>query len=125
METTATVQQLNDALKHVNERFSNNIQFNRGPEQFTGKRVRFTLTVKDTKGPGGRLGHTGRRVKAACWHVHGYFFEYLFSQGVDFIRAGNKVMKDDYDNWQDWNIGSIASPMYYSEACECYKTFEC
>ena len=119
MQTTATIQQLYDALKHVNTLFDDNIKFNREPHAISSKRNGFTLTVNDCKCAGGRIGHTGRRLHAACWHVHGEFFEYLFSEGVTLIIAGSKRMKAGSDNWQDWNIGSMIQPMYYSEACEC------
>ena len=120
MKTTATKEQLERALAHVNKSFDNNITWKREPHAISSKRNGFTLTVKDSSKPGGRRSHTGRRVAAACWHVHGEFFEFLFEDGVNFIQAGRTVMKDNRDNWMDWNIGSIAQPMYYSEACECY-----
>lgn len=119
METTATVNQLERALNHVNTKFNGNIRFKRGPEGKSQNRRSFTLTVKHSRLPGGRIGHTGRRVSAACWHVHGEFFEYLFNDGITLIKAGSKVMKGHADNWQDWNIGSIYQPMYYSGACDC------
>ena len=119
MQTTATVQQLNDALQHVNDKFDGNICFKREPHQISAKRAGFTLTVIDSAASGGRIGNSGQRVAAACWHVHGEFFEYLFNQGVTLIIAGDKRMESHDDNWQDWNIGSNAQPMYYSEACSC------
>ena len=118
MQTTATTEQLTAALQHVNEKFEDNIVFKSGPTP-KGRRMQFTLTVKDSKEAGGRRSHTGRRISAACWHVHGEFFEYLFDDGVSLIIAGDKRMRDNRDNWQDWNIGSVMYPMYYSEACEC------
>lgn len=119
MQTTATIKQLNEALAHVNTLFDNNVVFKTDPEQISKNRTKFTLTVKDSKNAGGRIGHTGRRVKAACWHVHGEFFDFLFNDGVDYIKAGPTVMRESSDNWQDWNIGSMVQPMYYSEACDC------
>ena len=119
METIATKKQLNEALNHVNKQFSNNIIFKNGPEQISKNRVRFTLTVKETRGPGGRVSSTGKRIKAACWHVHGEFFEYLFSQGVTLIKSSFITMQDNSDNWKDSNIGSHFTPMNYSEACDC------
>jgi len=119
MKTNATIQQLNEALSFVNAKFDNNIRF-KGIEQKTKNTVSFTLTVIDSKKPGGRIGHTGRRIAAACWHVHGYFFEYLFNTYDNIkVSAGTKVMRSNADNWQDWNIGSQMQPLYYSEACEC------
>ena len=119
MQTTATTEQLNDALRHVNTLFEDNICFNREPHQISKKRTGFTLTVNSSYGPGARLGFSGKRVHAACWHVHGKFFEYLFNIGVTLILAGEKRMESNEDNWQDWNIGSNYQPLYYSQACEC------
>ena len=120
MQTTATIQQLNEALNHVNEMYENNIVFKREPHQISAQRTAFTVTVRDSAGPGGRISHTGRRVSAACWHVHGHFFEYLFNEcDVTLIIAGKRRMYCNLENWQDWNIGSYFSPMMYSEACNC------
>ena len=126
MKTNATIQQLNEALADVNKKFDGNIQFN-DICQFNSKKVKFTLRVKDSHKPGARLGfqnHEGRQrhLISACWHVHGYFFEYLFTHFDNIIiYAGPKKMQSNSDNWQDWNIGSNFRPLYYSEACECNK----
>ena len=121
MKTTATIQQLNEALSYINDKhFKGNVIYNREPEQ-NGRYVHFTLRVKDSSGPGARRGfHNRRKLVSACWHVHGELFEYLFTHFDNIvIVAGDKKMRDNYDNWQDWNIGSVYQPMYYSEACEC------
>lgn len=119
MKTTATIEQLNRALDFVNKSFENNIEFKR-LEPINSRRVNFTLTVKSSFKPGARRGFSGKRVRAACWHVHGYFFEYLFLNFENIkVIAGNKVMRSNSDNWQNWNIGSIASPLMYSQACDC------
>ena len=47
MQTTATIQQLEDALKHVNTLFDNNICFKREPHKISANRTGFTLTVKN------------------------------------------------------------------------------
>ncbi len=121
MKTNATINQLNEALNFVNKSFGENIRFKR-LEQIGPKRVIFTLTVKDSFKPGARRGHSGRHMRAACWHAHGYFFEYLFLtfDGIK-ITAGNKTMLSNSDNWQDWNIGSNFSPLMFSQACDCNK----
>jgi len=127
MKTNASIEQLNEALNFVNVIFDNNIEF-RDIEKFNSKRVRFTLTVKDSHKAGSRLGyivnHKGNRkhLRAACWHVHGYFFEYLFLkyEGVK-IYAGNLKMESNADNWQDKNIGSNFDPLNFSDACDCHK----
>jgi len=122
MKTNATIQELNEALKEVNKRFGNNITF-KTLGKLTSKRNTFTLTVIDSHKPGHRRGfHNNRLVHAACWHVHGYFFEALLNINSDiYILSGNKLRIDkNGGNWIDQNIGSIMKPLYYSEACDCY-----
>ena len=124
MKTTATIEQLNQALNFVNKQFDNNIRF-KDIEQISKNRVKFTLTVNDSNKPGAKFnpnfGKNGRRIAAACWHVHGYFFEYLFLtyDNILIISQGKK-MSDNSDNWKDRNIGSTFQPLYFSEACKCY-----
>jgi hypothetical protein len=117
-----TKNQMIQALAKVNERYANNIRFKQGPDA-VGRRLRATLTVVSSRTPGGRRSHTGRRIAAACWHVHGWFFEALFCiEPKTVIESyGNRI--DAYGgNWQDRNIGSIMYPMNYSEACDCRET---
>jgi hypothetical protein len=119
MTTNANIQQLNEALDAVNKDFADNIVFKR-LEQISSNRARFTLTVKNSREPGGRIGYEGRRVAAVCWHVHGQFFDSLLEINPEaVILAGKKKISAEGGNWQDWNIGSILKPMYCSEACDC------
>lgn len=119
MKTNATKLQLIEALNFVNKQFDDNIKF-KTLEQKTSKVISFTLTVKDSKLPGSKRKQNGNRIAAACWHVHGYFFKYLFLNypGV-YIDSLGQRMNNNSDNWQDRNIGSIIQPFYFSEACEC------
>ena len=116
---------LYDAMYNVSQRFEGNVRFKREPE-FIGKdrqgrfKYRFTLTVKSSSGPGARRGVDGRAIAAACWHVHGYFFDRVFLfDGEAMIEAGKLKMKGPEDNWQDRNIGSQMKPLLFSDACEC------
>jgi hypothetical protein len=119
MKTNANINQLNESLQAVNEKFDNNIRFKR-LEQKTKNTVIFTLTVNNSKKPGSRRSAEGRRIAAACWHVHGYFFEYLFLKYDNIkISAGPLTMRSNADNWQDRNIGSIMYPQMFSDACNC------
>lgn len=118
------VETLEKALKIVNDKYDDNIVFKRCEAvNNAGTRARFTLTVKDSRKAGGRISHSGRRVAAACWHVHGDFFmTCLAINGSAVIKsAGCADIKAGYTraDGQDRNIGSIASPMMYSEACDC------
>jgi len=115
------------ALKRVNVIFDDNIKFKRGPE-YIGKdregrsKHRVTLTVEDSRGPGSRKSNTGRRIAAACWHVHGHFID-----GVLLFDPNGKIETDfntietAADNWKggERNIGSMARPLCYADACDC------
>jgi ABC-type taurine transport system substrate-binding protein len=111
--------EMEKALAVVNKKYKGNIQWKRFED---GKTINFTLTVKSSKGPGGRIGFTGRRVAAACWHVHGDFFDALFgiNPAAVIVSMGERISING-GNWQDKNIGSQMNPMYYSEACECNR----
>jgi len=108
------------ALELTNKDYDNNIKFKR--LDFPT----FTLTVKSTADNtrGYRRGHTGRKVAAACWHVHGDFFDNLFSinpSAYIIVSSGTGTKRIDINggNWEDRNIGSLYSPLMYSEACDC------
>ena len=107
------------ALAVINKKYKGNVIWKRFDD---GKTINFTLTVKSSKGPGGRIGFTGRRVAAACWHVHGDFFDALFAinPGSVIVSMGERITVNG-GNWQDKNIGSHMNPMFYSEACECNR----
>lgn len=117
-----TKEQLRQALESVNERYQGNIKFKTLEPK--GKNFSFTLTVKDSKAMGGKIGHNGRRIAAACWHVHGHFFEELFKFAPDAKvlsrMAGTWITKMS-GNWQDRNIGSMMYPLMFSQACDCNK----
>lgn len=123
MKTNATIDQLNQALNFVNKQFQGNIKF-KDIEQISKNRINFTITVKDSKKSGAKFdpyfGKNGKRISAACWHVHGHFFEYLFLNfdNIVIISQGKK-MSDNSDNWTDQIIGSNFEPLYFSEACKC------
>lgn len=120
-----TIQDLERALDAVNERYSGNVTFNRLPE-VKGRAIYFTLRVLSSRGPGHRLSiyhpwlKNRRRLVAACWHVHGHFFEELFRfcPNAKIIAAG-KIVTINGGNWVDHNFGGATSPNYYSHACEC------
>jgi hypothetical protein len=117
------------ALRAVNTRFQGNIKFKTFEEK--GKRYSFTLTVIDSKAPGHRRktwGPKPGRIAAACWHVHGYFFEELFkiqplagvlSSGSLANPTAKRWITIDGGNWQDRNMGSMINPVMWSQACDC------
>jgi len=108
------------ALENANLEFDNNLIFNRfdfiGYTKDKIEKYQVTLTVKSSKEKGGRIGLSGKRVAAACWHAHGTFFDNL-PEGTEINATGSKFYAGD--RWVDRNIGSVYRPFYYSEACEC------
>lgn len=125
-----TIEQMQKALKIVNKKYENNITFNRLEQ--SGNRIIATLRVKNANVKNGTVKgrklnqsylmyHCGMKSNgSACWRVHGEFFEALFSlNGSVEISSSGKFITAYAGNWQDWNIGSIMNPLYYSEACEC------
>ncbi len=73
-----------------------------------------------------RRSSRGRRVAAVCWHGHRAFMEALFNRAPAARLKGTMA---DYNGRLDFwarhdatgnrNIGSIAQPMAYRDACDC------
>jgi hypothetical protein len=133
--SNTTIEQMNSALDIINQRYNNNIIWNREPE-LVGKKLRFTLRVKNSKGLGAKISYTSvpwggkpRRSTSACWHVHGHFFDALLDINPSAVIQTNikcesiPIYKDEAgtvcNNWQDWNIGSVMYYIPYSTSCEC------
>lgn len=112
-------QEMHQALAAINEKYEGNIKFKRFDD---GKTINFTLTVINSKAKGGRYNHmTSRYISAACWHVHGDFFEALLAINDNAVIISGGTLKIDKTggNWTDRNIGSVAHPMMYSDSCLC------
>ena len=79
-----------------------------------------TLKVIDSRKEGARIGVSGRRLNAACWHVYGRYIDNIFQLDEEAVvwTAKKKYTKDTWV-WKDRNIGSILSPAYYSTLCKC------
>ena len=109
-----------EALDYVNEIYENNIYIN-DFKRYSDKRFRFTLRCKSSRGAGARLSWSGRYTVSACWHVHGYFFDFLFEldKNTNIYVGRLGWIKNQGDNWQDFNVGSLMFPAYISELCNC------
>jgi len=117
---------LHNALDIVNLQYNGNIEFKNIGDISTIKtqKCRFTLRVKNSRGPGAsRNPHTGRSSIAACWHVHGHFFEALLEQNptisIKTSLHGERTIDINGGNWQDAQAGSPYLPYNLSDACEC------
>ena len=98
------------ALARANSIFDGNVIYNREPEPLNNRndRWRVTLRVRDSKGPGHRLGF-GRawgkkpaRLVSACWHVHGVFFDSILRQGGT-IQTGQQTIS--------WRLRLMVAPV--------------
>ena len=119
-----TTAQMETALATVNQSYDGNVIFNRFDTERNGK-INFTLRVRDSKGPGARRSHTGRRIPAACWHVHRDFMTALFDLAPDAVlrscRAcykGKAGFERDFPATGYANIGSMMQPLAYQDACD-------
>ena len=114
--------QIEECLRRVNTVFNGNIVFKRC--DLEGQKYVVTLTVISSRADGARVGHTGRRISAACWHVYGMFFAECFymSANCRIKQCGQLLTKEN--NWRDKNIGSIVEPLLYSNACMCKGDYE-
>ena len=113
MKTTATKEQVLQAVSIVNNREGYQISLNRADQ--SGKWFNFTLK-SPSKVAGARISATGRNLPKASWHAHGYIFEEIFELNPDAViwSGGNKIDANE-GNWQDRNVGSIYRPCYFSE----------
>ena len=119
-----TQSQMESALAEVNRKYDGNVIWKRFEPSGSG--FNFTLKVERSTDAGGRLGFclttkgNRRHIAAACWHVHGDFFDALFEVAPQsYVRSMGRKITKDQGNWQDRNIGSQMNPFYYSEACDC------
>ena len=115
------------ALDMIQYKYDNNITWNRKPER-KGRQFIFTLKTNSVDKPGHGLGHPDyfggngkqRRLRSACWHVHGDFFDALLEVNSDaVIKSAGKIIDINGGNWTDWQRGSIMFPIMASELCEC------
>lgn len=110
--------QMQEALKHVNQEFGNNIKF-KYLHFVNPHKLRFRLTVKNSSGPGAKRNpDNGRKICAACWHVHGRFFDALFgvSPNAVIYSLNEKITRDDA--WRDWVVRERPR-QFASEFCKC------
>jgi len=122
------------ALRAVNRHYDSNVKFAKGPESYQDG-LRFKLGVKDSSKPGARRGikvnKDGSPMKLgfACWHVHGHFFDALFSVAPG-ARVVSKFGSVDAKsgNWQDAFVPKEAQLQYFekvdpdlttADLCEC------
>ena len=112
MKTTATKEQVLQAIEIVNNREGYQISLNRADQ--TGKWFNFTLE-SPSKVLGAKVSPTGRNLPKASWHAHGFIFDEIFGLNPDAIiwSCGKKIDANG-GNWQDIQIGSLGRPCWAS-----------
>ena len=124
--TKVSPEVLTKAMQAVNTQYGGNLTFNRFD---VGKNhVNFTLRVNSSNGKGHRLGHSGKRLVATCWHAHRDFLATLFDMAPNAKVVSCKAKYDGKDGFASEfertgsdNIGSMFAPLCYRDACECER----
>jgi len=105
-------------------KYNNNLEFKRFETK--GKWIHFTLRVKNSRGPGHKISHSGRHIVAACWHAHRDFMKEVFNQfpNAQLISCfanynGKTSFENQFEKTGQINIGSPYRPLRMDEACAC------
>ncbi len=118
--TNVTVDDVRDAIAQINADLYNGNIVPKRLEALSATRVRVTLTVRDSRAEGSRISDSGRRVSAACWHVHGNLYDAILDKVPSaVIRPYGGRIDCNGGNWQDWNAGSEYAPRAMSTLCDC------
>jgi hypothetical protein len=113
MKANCSEETLRESLNEVNTRWGYKIEFNRFER--IGRWVFFTLKTRSGI-PGSRLSGSGRKGPWVSWHAHGYLFEQILVQEENtVIWSGGKRITAKGGNWEDRNIGSMVSPLMFSQ----------
>ncbi len=124
----ATATQLYKAVRATAEDYERNVRFKNGPDPVNQKGTghRLTLTVHSSSKPGGRRSHSGRKVAAACWHVHRDFMRHLYRLAPEAViqsalatYRGAEDFEQTFEETGDRNMGSAFQPCAVRNACKC------
>lgn len=117
--------QLREIVNAVSEKYAGNLIFNREPER-TGNFISFTLRVEDSRGPGARRSHSGRRLPSACWHAHRDVMSLIFATNPRAILVSAMARYEMREGFErlfratgQQNIGSMMQPLAMQDACDC------
>lgn len=114
MKTNATQQQVEQAIRNVNEKFGYKLEINNS-KMLSRNVLQFTIRSEKSGIPGSRHSYSGRKLVSASWHAHGYVMDEIFKLNPDcYISAMGKKLTKGF-RWEDSNVGSIMNPVYFSE----------
>lgn len=134
--TGITPHQFLEAVRKVSARYGDNLDAEFGSQQSATRfRARVvpivsgaTTCAPGVSAPGARKSWSGRRIKAACWHAYRDVLIEVFAINPD-ARVYTAMAKykgvdsfnEQFPRTADQNIGSMMSPAYMPELCECEK----
>lgn len=117
------------AVRHVSHtRYEGNVTLAYSPEALNkrGDRIRARLAVASSRASGARRSWNGRRMPCACWHAYRDVMYAVYAINPEAtIRTGMAVYRGldgferDYPGTGSQNIGSVFSPAFMPELCEC------
>jgi hypothetical protein len=134
--TGITPLQFADAVRKVSVSYGDNLDYEVTSQQSSTRfRARVIPVVSGAttcspgvSAPGARKSWSGRRIKAACWHAYRDVMIEVFNINPSArIYTGMAKYKgidgfnENYPRTADQNIGSMMSPAYMPDLCECEK----
>lgn len=135
--TGITTEQFNEIVAKLNATtYGGNLNTEIGriysPTRFAGRvtvresGARLFPKDKSRTAPGARRSWSGRRIAAACWHAYRDVLAGVFEVNPDArVRTamakyiGREGFLANYPETANQNIGSMASPAYMPELCDC------
>ena len=119
-----TIDDIQAAIAKVNADKGYDLEFaytSGGGGNFRGRLLPTTSHDK-----GARRTHSGRRLRAACWHAHRDVLHELFTQVPNAKVITAMATYIGMDGFNDWfamtgavNSGSLAEPRRYDDLCDC------
>lgn len=115
MKTNADKQTVLAAIKAVNENHGYKLEIS-NDRQLSKNRYQFTIQSESSGISGSRYSASGRKLKSASWHAHGFLFDEIFRLDPNAViySLGKEITKDR-GNWEDKNVGSYFYPCSFSE----------
>lgn len=121
-----TIDQFETAVHTVSARYGGNLIVHRDAKAISGRSSRGRVVVRASGGEGARRSWSGRRGPWACWHAYRDVLSELFDVNPEArIRTslttydGARGFQLNYPATAYKNIGSMVSPAYMPELCDC------
>lgn len=123
-----TEQQVKDIVSKVSaQSYEGNLTIKDSQDHSTSRtnHATFTLRVHSSRGSGARRSWNDRRTVSACWHAHWDVFRAMFDTYPDAVIRTSMAtytadtFEDRAESTRYQNVGSMMSPAYMADLCEC------